>query len=52
MLGMSRPPNQALKLTRLAACQLGGRCSVENDAAHWLCTSPAVQLNAGVRRAL
>jgi hypothetical protein len=41
--------NQALKLTRLSACQLGGPCSVENAAAHWPCTQSAVQLNAGVR---
>ena len=43
-------PNQALKLTRLSACNLGGPCSGENAAAHWLCTQSAVQLNAGVRR--
>ena len=42
--------NQALKLTRLSACQLGGPCSVENAAVHWLCTPSAVQLNAGVRQ--
>jgi hypothetical protein len=44
-----RPPNQALKLTRLPACQLGGPGFVENAAAHWAGTSSAVQLNAGVR---
>lgn len=44
------PPNQSLKLTRLSACRFGGPCSAENAAAHWLCTSSAVQLNAGVRR--
>jgi hypothetical protein len=42
-------PNQALKLTRLSACQSGGSGSAENAAAHWLCTQSAVQLNAGVR---
>ena len=42
--------NQALKLTRLSACQLGGPGSVENAAVHWLCTQSAVQLGAGVRR--
>jgi hypothetical protein len=47
---MSRKPNQALKLTRLPACQFGGRGSAENAAAHWLCTQSAVQLNAGVGR--
>ena len=40
--------NQALKLTRLSVCQLGGRGSAENTAAHWSCTPSAVQLNAGV----
>jgi hypothetical protein len=43
-------PNQALKLTRLSACQLGGPGSVENAAAHWLYTQSAVQLDAGVRQ--
>jgi hypothetical protein len=42
-------PNQALKLTRLSACQFGGPCSAENAVLHWLCTQSAVQLNAGVR---
>jgi hypothetical protein len=46
----SSASNQALKLTRLAACQLGGHCSAENTAAHWSCTQSAVQLNAGVRQ--
>ena len=41
-------PNQALKLTRLSACQRGGPGSVEYAAAHRPCPSPAVQLNAGV----
>ena len=44
------PANQAFKLTRLSACQLGGPGSVENAAARWLCTPSAVQLNAGVSR--
>jgi len=43
-------PNQALKLTRLSARRRGGRASAENAAAHWLCTSSAVQLSASVRR--
>jgi hypothetical protein len=43
-------PNQALKLTRLWACQLGGPCSAENAAMHWPCTQSAVQLSAGVSR--
>jgi hypothetical protein len=42
-------PNQALKLTRLSAGQLGGPGSAENAAAHWPCNPSAVQLNAGVR---
>ena len=42
-------PNQAFKLPRLWACQLGGSCFAENAAAHWPCTQSAVQLNAGVR---
>jgi hypothetical protein len=42
--------NQALKLTRLSGCQLGGPGPAENAVAHWLCTQPAVQLGAGVRR--
>jgi len=42
--------NNALKLTRLSAWQLGGPCSVENTAAHWPCTSSAVQLDASVSR--
>ncbi len=45
----SKRPNQALKLTRLSACQLGGPSSVENAAARWPCTQSAVQLSAGVR---
>jgi hypothetical protein len=44
--------NQALKLTRLSACQLGGRASAHNHAVQWSCTQSAVQLNAGVRRPL
>ena len=44
----SSAPNQALKLTRLSACQLGDPGSVENGAARGLCTPSAVQLNAGV----
>ena len=47
-LGLGSAPNQAFKLTRLSACHVGGLCSVESAAAHWLCPSPAVQLNAGV----
>ena len=43
------PSNEALKLTRLPACQPGGPGSAEDAAAHWLCTPSAVQLNAGVR---
>jgi hypothetical protein len=41
--------NQALKLTRLAACQFGGSGSVEDVASQRPCTQSAVQLNAGVR---
>jgi len=40
--------NNALKLTRLSACQRGGSGSAENAALHWLCPSSAVQLKAGV----
>jgi len=43
-------PNQALKLTRRAACSLGCRASAHNLPVPYSCTSPAVQLNAGVRR--
>jgi|WetSurMetagenome_2_1015567.scaffolds.fasta_scaffold11996_15 hypothetical protein len=42
-------PNQALKLTRLAVCSLGGRASAHNLAMPCSRISPAVQLNAGVR---
>ena len=45
-----RLPNQALKLTRLSPCLLGGRASAHNLAMPCTCISPAVQLNAGVRR--
>jgi len=41
-------PNQALKLTRLSVCQLGGSGFVEGVASHRPCTSSAVQLDAGV----
>jgi hypothetical protein len=41
-------PNQALKLTRRAACLLGGRASAHNLAVLCSCISPAVQLSAGV----
>ena len=43
-----RPPNKALKLTRLSACRFGGPGSAEKAAAHWPCTQSAVQLSAGV----
>ena len=43
-----RQPDQALKLTRLRACQRGGPGFAENAAAHWPCTQSVVQLNAGV----
>lgn len=46
---MALRSNQALKLTRLSACQLGGLGSVESAAAYWPCTLSAVQLSAGVR---
>ena len=42
------PSNQALKLTRRAGCLLGGRASGHNRAVPCTCTSPAVQLSAGV----
>jgi hypothetical protein len=42
-------PNQALKVTRRAACLLGDRASAHNHAVQWLCNPSAVQLNAGVR---
>jgi hypothetical protein len=47
-----RLPNQALKLTRLSPCLLGGRASAHNLAMPCTCISPAVQLNAGVRQRL
>ena len=47
---MTVKPNRAFKLARLSACQLGGPASAEDAAAHWLCTSSAVQLSAGGRR--
>jgi hypothetical protein len=40
--------NQALKLTRLSACQLRGPAFAQERAARRPCTSSAVQLNAGV----
>ena len=43
-------PNQALKLTRLSGCLLGGRTSGHNRGVPCSCTSSAVQLSAGVRR--
>jgi len=43
-------PNQALKLTRLWVCLLGGRAFVQHGAMQRSCTQSAVQLNAGVRR--
>jgi hypothetical protein len=44
----SKRPNQALKLTWLSVCQFGGRAFARSGAMRRLCTSPAVQLNAGV----
>jgi hypothetical protein len=40
--------NQALKLTRLSACLLGGPAFGEDRGMRRLCTPSAVQLNAGV----
>ena len=45
---MKLPPNQALKLTLRAACLLGGPAFGEARGMRWSCTSPAVQLYAGV----
>jgi len=42
--------NRALKLTRRAPTLLGGPGFGEDRAVRWLCTLPAVQLNANVRR--
>jgi hypothetical protein len=42
--------NQALKLTRLSGCLLGGPVFGEVRAVRRPCPSPAVQLSAGVRR--
>lgn len=44
------PPNKALKLTRLAACLLGGPASEGDHAMQRGFPSPAVQLSAGVRQ--
>ena len=46
----SSASNQAFRLTRLPACLLGGPASGEDLTVQRPCTSPAVQLNAGVRR--
>jgi hypothetical protein len=46
---LTRTPNQALKLTRLAAWWLGGPAFGEDRGVRSVCPSPAVQLNAGVR---
>ena len=48
--GEALPPNHALKLTRLSGCLLGGRASGHNRGVLCSCTSPAVQLSAGVRQ--
>ena len=45
-----RPSNQALKLTRLSACQLGIPGFAGAAVSHRPCTQSAVQLNAGVGR--
>jgi hypothetical protein len=42
--------NQALKLTRLSGCLLGGPGFGEDRAVQRLCPLSAVQLSAGVRR--
>jgi len=47
--GPSRPPNQALKLTRLSGCLLGGPTFGEDHGVRRRSPSPAVQLSAGVR---
>jgi hypothetical protein len=44
---MKWPSNQALKLTRLSACQFGGPDPVETAVAHWLRTQSAARLGAG-----
>ncbi len=46
------PPNQALKLTRLSGCLLGGPGFGEDRGVRRSCPSSAVQLSAGVRLAL
>ena len=42
--------NQALKLTRLSGCLLGGPAFGEDRAMQWPCNSSAVRLIAGVGR--
>lgn len=43
-------PNQAFKLTRRAACLRRGHAFGEDRGVRKACTSPAVQLDAGVSR--
>ena len=41
-------PNQALKLTRLSGCLLGGHAFGDYRAVQWRSPPPAVQLSASV----